>query len=149
LGHGCEVPVLYGDDGEMQCNALLRHGALDFRRDDLVELWTALRGMYLADIASRTARAEAADAALTERTQERDEARKALNRYQGLDEHGEPVIHDGSEWIRKVQQHSTRAALLQAAEDLRVEALATYVELRAGMEEATRWLTARAEESGE
>ena len=36
--HGCSPAVLYGDDGEMQCNATLIHTPLDFRRDDLEEL---------------------------------------------------------------------------------------------------------------
>lgn len=34
LNHGCPAAVLYGDDGERQCNALA-HGPLDFKRDAL------------------------------------------------------------------------------------------------------------------
>lgn len=37
VNHGCSVAILYGDDGERQCNAL-RHGALDFKRDPLSDL---------------------------------------------------------------------------------------------------------------
>lgn len=36
LGHGCDIAALYGDDGEMQCNAL--HCFKDFRREPLSEL---------------------------------------------------------------------------------------------------------------
>lgn len=34
LNHGCDVPALYGDDGEMACNAC----GLDFKRMPLAEL---------------------------------------------------------------------------------------------------------------
>ena len=36
LGHGCSVATLYGDDGEMQCNALTCHR--DFKREPLKAL---------------------------------------------------------------------------------------------------------------
>jgi hypothetical protein len=39
--HGCPVAVLYGDDGEMQCNATAIHRPLDFKRDDLIRLVVA------------------------------------------------------------------------------------------------------------
>ena len=44
LNHGCRAELLYGDDGEMQCNAAARHPGgrpLDFRRDDLISLIVA------------------------------------------------------------------------------------------------------------
>lgn len=37
-GHGCPMSALYGDDGEMQCNAAARHRPLDFKRDSLESL---------------------------------------------------------------------------------------------------------------
>jgi hypothetical protein len=38
LSHGCPFAALYGDDGEMQCNNIARHGLRDFKRDDLLAL---------------------------------------------------------------------------------------------------------------
>jgi hypothetical protein len=34
-GHGCSIALLYGDDGEMQCNNIDRHRPLDFKRESL------------------------------------------------------------------------------------------------------------------
>lgn len=40
VNHGCPVSSLYGDDGEMQCNALdCRH---DFKRENLASLCFSL-----------------------------------------------------------------------------------------------------------
>jgi hypothetical protein len=44
LFHGCSVGILYGDDGEMQCNDIQKHGALDFLRQPIPELVQALLG---------------------------------------------------------------------------------------------------------
>lgn len=38
LGHGCPMPALYGDDGEMSCNACM----IDFRRDSWSTIESAL-----------------------------------------------------------------------------------------------------------
>ena len=40
LNHGCPVSILYGDDGEMQCNAMTCR--LDFKRTPLPELLMTL-----------------------------------------------------------------------------------------------------------
>jgi len=34
--------TLYGDDGEMQCNNMLRHRPIDFKRDTLKQIEEAL-----------------------------------------------------------------------------------------------------------
>lgn len=34
LNHGCSFPVLYGDDGEMQCNKCM----IDFKRNSVEEI---------------------------------------------------------------------------------------------------------------
>lgn len=52
LGHGCPLSILYGDEGEMQCNAL--QCRLDFKRAPIGELMTAV-------IRSLRNRAEAAE----------------------------------------------------------------------------------------
>lgn len=60
LNHGCDVPALYGDDGEMACNAC----GLDFKRmplDELSQRVGAIRlerglpvgGASLADVTTR------------------------------------------------------------------------------------------------
>jgi hypothetical protein len=44
LNHGCRAGVLYGNDGEMQCNNVAAHPGnlpLDFKRDELVRLVVA------------------------------------------------------------------------------------------------------------
>ena len=44
LNHGCSAAVLYGDDGEMQCNAAVNHPGcvpLDFKRNELIRLVVA------------------------------------------------------------------------------------------------------------
>lgn len=33
LNHGCSIGVLYGDDGELQCNNTEKHIPIDFKRD--------------------------------------------------------------------------------------------------------------------
>jgi len=39
LNHGCSLDVLYGDDGEMQCNNTRKHPMpIDFKRDSLIEI---------------------------------------------------------------------------------------------------------------
>lgn len=43
LGHGCSIAVLYGDDGEMQCNNIAAHGAIDFKRDKLDDIEERLK----------------------------------------------------------------------------------------------------------
>jgi len=42
INHGCPIPALYGDDGEMQCNELSCR--LDFKRQPLHELHALLIG---------------------------------------------------------------------------------------------------------
>ncbi len=41
--HGCAVGMLYGDDGEMQCNATKSHAPVDFKRDPWSEIARKLR----------------------------------------------------------------------------------------------------------
>ena len=50
LGHGCTFAALYGDDGEMQCNALTCHK--DFKRDSLEHLRKHVDARRLALAAS-------------------------------------------------------------------------------------------------
>lgn len=38
VNHGCPVSALYGDDGEMQCNATMVHAPIDFKREALPDL---------------------------------------------------------------------------------------------------------------
>jgi len=33
--HGCSIASLYGDDGEMQCNSMMNHAPIDFKRDSV------------------------------------------------------------------------------------------------------------------
>ena len=39
MNHGCDIGILYGDDGELQCGACL----LDFKRDDIDHLFNRVR----------------------------------------------------------------------------------------------------------
>lgn len=44
LRHGCPFPALYGDDGEMSCNACM----IDFKRGDVVRIIERLKEQGLA-----------------------------------------------------------------------------------------------------
>jgi hypothetical protein len=52
LRHGCDFAALYGDDGEMQCNASGCH--IDFKRDSAERIEQAFerRGRELLDAAA-------------------------------------------------------------------------------------------------
>jgi hypothetical protein len=42
LNHGCSVDLLYGDDGEMQCNNMKIHRPIDFLREPIDKIKKAL-----------------------------------------------------------------------------------------------------------
>ena len=49
LGHGCYLAVLYGDDGEMQCN----HCMIDFKCDSLDTILLKLNQVHIKDLAKK------------------------------------------------------------------------------------------------
>jgi len=55
--HGCSPAGLYGDDGELQCNATTVHRPLDFRRDPLTDLYAVVQQLRLARAAAAWTRA--------------------------------------------------------------------------------------------
>lgn len=77
LRHGCFVPALYGDDGEMQCH----HHAIDFKRDSPELIESKLRAQprkveYIFQekekkMASKRAREKAAQAWCTPETKDK------------------------------------------------------------------------------
>ena len=47
LRHGCSIPALYGDDGEMQCSKC----AIDFKRDSEDVIYNGLNAQTLQNYA--------------------------------------------------------------------------------------------------
>ncbi len=72
LNHGCGLPALYGDDGELQCgNGHPFHRALDFKREQIPDLLLGVIGAF-------SRRLEAERVARQQAEQERDEWRDAV-----------------------------------------------------------------------
>ena len=42
LNYGCSIHCLYGDDGELQCSNMKRHGIIDFKRDSITHILDTL-----------------------------------------------------------------------------------------------------------
>ena len=56
LHHGCSGMLLYGDDGEMQCKNVERHGYLDFKRMEVGALRIACHGASSVEITKAMAK---------------------------------------------------------------------------------------------